>query len=462
MTSIETLGIVKIIAHTIDFDIFSPYKIKGENEMHGSGFFIDLDGHILTCAHVIEHSIKIYITLPDVGKQKIEVELLSVCFDKDIALLKVVNYKNKYFCKLGDSDKIKQGDTVIAVGYPLSQATFKITEGIISGRTNRYIQTDAPINSGNSGGALINKNLEVIGINTSKITGADGIGFALPIQEYNIIKKELFSGKKILYEPQALFKGMNSDDALFNLLGFTEKMGYFIKKIYHESPFCIAGMRSTDIIISFNDWAVDNHGECVVPWSIEKVHIKDLISRFNSDTPIKISYWRFNEGIKHTVLNLSFDNIYKIKKIYQPIENVDYEIVGGIVIMELNVNHILSLYINKNISKRLELKLEAYYETKNRFDSVLFISDVLSGSYISTLDNIEVGEIINSVNGKNVKTIVELRNVLKNNITVNDTLFTIIQTDENTLITIDIEKYEKTEKEQLFKSHKINDIKNKK
>jgi len=460
MTNIETLGVVKIIAHTIDYDIFSPYKIKGEMEVHGSGFFIDLDGHILTCAHVIENSIKIYIMLPEVGKQKLDTELLSVCFDKDIALLKVKNYQNKYFCKIGDSDKIKQGDTVIAVGYPLAQDSFKITEGVVSGRTNRYIQTDAPINSGNSGGALINKQMEVIGINTSRINFADGIGFALPIQEFNIIKKELLSNKsktKILYEPQALFKGMNSDDALFSIFKFTGKMGYFIKKIYPKSPFYLAGMRSGNIITSFNGWDVDNHGECAVPWSpVEKVHINDLITRFSTDTPIKISYWDYNKNIINTVINLSFDNVYKIKNIYQPLENIDYEIVGGIVIMELNANHIKTLNNNNNISKKLEIKLETYYETKNRFDTVLFISDILSGSYIKTLSNVKVGEIITKINGIDVKTIDELKHALKQCIIVKDNkTYIVIQTEESTIIVIDVDKYEKHEKPQLYESHKI-------
>lgn len=456
-------GIVKIVAQIIDYDLFSPYKIHGETEVYGSGFFIDLDGHILTCAHVIEHSIKIYVMMPESGKKKIEASLISVSFDKDIALLQIKNYKNKYFYNLGDSDKIQQGDEVIAIGYPLAQDNSKITTGVISGRTNRYIQTDAPINEGNSGGALFNKNMEVIGINTSKITNAEGICFALPIQEFFVIKSAFLSNfinktnktnkTNIIYEPQMLYKGMNSDESLFSILKYNGK-GYFMKKIYTQSPFYSAGMRSGDILTSFNNIAVDNHGECIVTWTSEKVHINDLITRFTPDTSIKITYWSYKGGNKSAEIKLNFGNVYKIKNLYPPFEPLDYEIIGGIVIMELSVNHILSVHKNKNIPKKLEIKLESYYEPKNRFENVLFISDILNGSYISTLTNIDVGEIITKINGKDVKTLHDLRNIVKNNIIINKKSYTVIQTVEDTIIVIDQQKYN-AEKTQLYMSHKI-------
>ena len=101
------VAIVKIIADTIDYDWFSPYKIKGSNQSHGSGFFIDEYGHILTCAHVIENSIKIYIIISDEGQKPIEVNVINICFDRDIALFKIIDKKInsiKTYYKLGDSD----------------------------------------------------------------------------------------------------------------------------------------------------------------------------------------------------------------------------------------------------------------------------------------------------------------------------------------------------------------------
>lgn len=181
--------IVKIISNNVDIDIFSPFKIHSDSESIGTGFFINSDGYIITCAHVVSESIKLWINTPIDGKKKIPVKIHSICYDKDIAVLKTIDYKNKDFCKLGDSDKINAENNVLTMGYPLGQDRLKKTKGIISGIQDRYIQIDAPINPGNSGGPLFNSNMEVIGINTAKNVSAfaENIGYVTPINDFHII-----------------------------------------------------------------------------------------------------------------------------------------------------------------------------------------------------------------------------------------------------------------------------------
>jgi len=159
--------------------------ISGNNE--GSGFLISKDGFIVTNAHVL-YSRNSTVKFED--GTSVEADLVAVNIQKDIALLKAKNAKRFPFLKLGDSNKCREGETVIAAGSPLSlESTF--TKGIISSakRTfpddNTYIQTDAAINPGNSGGPLVNTSGQVIGVNsisTLKFV-AEGIGFAIPINE---------------------------------------------------------------------------------------------------------------------------------------------------------------------------------------------------------------------------------------------------------------------------------------
>ena len=106
----------------------------------------------------------------------------------DLALLKIKDYQNEYFLNLGNSDEINQQDKVIAVGYPLSSDNLKFSSGIISGLHGILLQTDAPINEGNSGGPLVKLNIEtnqyyVLGVNSSKVKSsiADNIGYSVPI-----------------------------------------------------------------------------------------------------------------------------------------------------------------------------------------------------------------------------------------------------------------------------------------
>jgi len=151
------------------------------NLAQGSGFIINSDGYIITNVHVIDGADEILISTYNQGTKT--AELIGEDGNADVALLKISGSYD--FLEFGDSDEIKIGENVIAVGNPYG-LSFSVTEGIISAidRTdsnsiNKYIQTDVPLNPGNSGGPLINKKGEVIGINNWKIGGAEGLGFAL-------------------------------------------------------------------------------------------------------------------------------------------------------------------------------------------------------------------------------------------------------------------------------------------
>ena len=145
---IDIKSIVRIISEGYDFNWKSPFNKSSNNNSIGTGFFIDSE-YILTCCHVVENSLKIYINIPSLDKEKYEVELISCCPCLDIALLKSKTYKSNQFLELDDSDKSKATDKIIAVGYPLGLENSKYSAGIISGIEEHFFQIDAPINEGN-------------------------------------------------------------------------------------------------------------------------------------------------------------------------------------------------------------------------------------------------------------------------------------------------------------------------
>ena len=178
---------VRITSHTESMDIFNPSKVASSGRFVGSGFFINTKGYVLTCHHLISDAVKILINTVDGGQQSFSADILSVYPEADLAVLHLRDYKNKICLKLGNSDKSETESDVIALGYPLGDDNVKTTKGIISGVKDYLIQTDTTINSGNSGGPLLNSSYEVIGVNILKRVGdsmnvIEGIGYCVPIK----------------------------------------------------------------------------------------------------------------------------------------------------------------------------------------------------------------------------------------------------------------------------------------
>src|SRR3989338_8450654 len=175
-----------------DFSSIIENSVKGvvtikTNVAQGTGFIISSDGYLVTNAHMLSGASEVQITAFD-GK-KIPAELVGYSSELDIALLKISGEHS--FLEFDDSNNVRVGEKVIAIGNPLG-LQFSVTEGIVSGihrsginELEAYVQTDAALNPGNSGGPLINKNGKIIGINNFKLGSGESLGFAL---ESNYIK----------------------------------------------------------------------------------------------------------------------------------------------------------------------------------------------------------------------------------------------------------------------------------
>jgi serine protease Do len=230
----------------------------------GSGIIIDKDGYILTNNHVVQDVDEIKVSLAD--NRVFDAEIAGADPLTDLAVIKIKGRvpKDLPVAKLGDSDAIRVGDWVLAIGAPFGYEQ-TVTAGIISakGRTNvtrdssRYedfIQTDAAINRGNSGGPLVNVRGEVIGINTVIVSPAGvfaGVGFAIPINMAKSVTPTLMKGGKISRGLLGVLI-QEVDRDLARQFGLTEPKGALVSEVNKDSPADKAGIKPGDIIASFN------------------------------------------------------------------------------------------------------------------------------------------------------------------------------------------------------------------
>ena len=225
----------------------------------GSGFIMDASGYIITNNHVIESATEINVTLSDNTKYK--AKLVGNDKKTDLALLKIEAKKDLPFVTLGDSDAMRVGDWVIAIGNPYGLGG-SVTQGIISARQRSinagpfddFLQTDAPINRGNSGGPLFNMKGEVIGINTAIFSpsgGSIGIGFAVPTSLAKTVINQLKESGHTTRGWLGVKIQEVSDEAAESLgLGKTE--GALILEVTKDSPADKAGIKAGDVITSFD------------------------------------------------------------------------------------------------------------------------------------------------------------------------------------------------------------------
>jgi len=227
----------------------------------GSGFIIDKDGYIVTNNHVIDNADKIVVILND--EKEFEAQIVGRDKNTDLALIKIKADHNLPVLRFGDSDILKVGQWVVAIGNPFGLEQ-TVTAGIVSakgrvigsGPYDDFIQTDASINPGNSGGPLLNMKGEVIGINTAIIASGQGIGFAIPVN----LAKNVISQLKSTGEVTRGWLGVGIQDIseeVAEYYGIKEKKGVLVTEVFPGDPADLAGIKPKDIILSVNGKAVD-------------------------------------------------------------------------------------------------------------------------------------------------------------------------------------------------------------
>jgi len=393
-------AVVKIFGSYITYNWMTPFRkgaIKGGS---GTGFFISKSGLILTAAHVIEDAINIYIEIPEEGRKKYNVTLLGLAPQFDIALLKVKGYKPKQILALGDSDKVKIGMETMAYGYPLKQYNLIGTKGVVSGRHLSMIQMDTTINRGNSGGPLLHKG-KVIGINVAAMVGIGiaNTNYAVPINQFKMLRKRLedTSNSKLVLQPFLGLNYHNSNKAALKLAESGCKQGVIVNKVFKGSGIEKTGIKEGDVLCAINGSKIDDHGLLDKEWLNSKYNILDYNSRLSLDQNLKIKFWDGKKMQTKTFKYIQYN--LPIRHMYPLHEKPDYEVLGGIVFMDLTANHIPIFKDN----------LAGYLSLNKRGDPKVISSFIIPGSQVDILDVLRSGEVIEKINGKKIGTVKDLR-----------------------------------------------------
>ena len=259
----------------------------------GSGFIISEDGYILTNDHVAGNATKISVTLTT--GETVDAKLIGSDAVSDVALLKI-NKSGLPFVKFGNSDNAIIGEWVIALGNPFGLFEINdkptVTVGVISALNMKVaadanrsykdmIQTDASINSGNSGGPLINADGEVIGMNTIIYTGGQfnqgsiGVGFSISINRVNKTLEELKSKGKIERNYNVGFRIQGIDDQIAKYLGLKNKDGVVVTQVQKGSNADDAGLKPEDVILTANGIKIRNEQDLVL--EVNDLRVGDVL-----------------------------------------------------------------------------------------------------------------------------------------------------------------------------------------
>jgi len=373
------------------------FKEQPKGQSLGSGVIISKEGYILTNYHVVKNADVIRVKPAKAkrfGNKGYAAKLIGRDPELDIALLKIDVKKKIKFAPLGDSVKTKIGEWVVAMGNPLGLGQ-AVTKGIItakhrvigSGAYDNYLQTDAPINQGNSGGPLFNLKGEVVGINTIIIPKAQSIGFAIPVNMIKdilpqLVKKGMVSRGFIGVGPQPLTIELKQG------LGFPEDQdGVLVQSVEDGLPADKAGIKPGDIITKFNNQNVDTRSKLL-----------QVVGKAPVGKTVNIEVFRKGKTKKLKIVLVERTEHEKLigrEKLYGK--------KGKII--NVKSQRILGMQIVKN-SKQLK------YRYNLPISNGLLVLDVEEDSPAYEA-GIERGDIIDSMNGKTVNLVSDIKKYIR-------------------------------------------------
>ena len=373
-------------------DMFKDFGTPQKRKAYalGSGFIIDKSGLVVTNNHVIKDAEDILVRIE--GLREFEAEVIGSDPLSDLAVLKIKSNETFQPVKFGDSDKARIGDWVIAIGNPLGLSG-TVTAGIISARNrniglNRYedfIQTDASINSGNSGGPLFDMNGDVIGINTAILgrEGNIGIGFSIPSNSAKIIIDQLVK----FGETKRGWLGVRIQivtKEIANIEKLNEARGALVASVAKDSPSEKAGIKAGDIILEFNGVSINEMQE--LPGIVAKTEVGKTVNvkiwRNKKEITKKIKLGRLETSEDFKIAEKKpIDKSSEIKNLKIKVRLLNKEDIqerklpkntSGLVITEISPDSpIKFLKMNNIIVEAQKKKIRSINELKSIINNVL-------------------------------------------------------------------------------------------
>ena len=418
VVNISTTTIIKTQSNPFPFqfppgspfeDMFKEFGTPQERKSSalGSGFIIDEKGIVVTNNHVIQDAEDIIIRVN--GDKEFKAKVIGADPLSDIAILQLETKEKFIPVKFGNSDKARIGDWVIAIGNPFGLGG-TVTSGIISARNRSiglsryedYIQTDASINSGNSGGPLFDMNGDVIGINTAILgrSGSIGIGFSIPSNSAKLVIDQLIE----FGETKRGWLGVRIQDVtkeIADVEKLDEPRGALVASVADGSPSAKGGIKAGDIILEFDGQPIQEMKELPI-----------IVARTKVGKKVKLKVWRNKKEISKTITlgRLETSEDFKVAEKNTPPKELSIDKLK-ITVRELSQDDIKSRKLPNQSSGLVITKIEN--------------NSPLSGS-------IEVNSIIIEAQKKKIKNISDLNQVVKQVLNSNQkTILLVIYNNQN-------------------------------
>lgn len=400
------------------FDWMQPYNENiSTPPSTGTGFIMkeiqlkdDDNLYIMTAYHVVEYTTRITVQIETFSAEPIVSDLYSYNHILDVAIIKVpIPSDGVSMIEKGDSDSIAPNDQVQAVGFAMGSDRCQFTTGYVSGRTSENIQIDAAVNGGNSGGPLIHIDTgKVIGVIVSGYNPSDAqnINYACPIEEG---LKSLFGSRIGLssLNPYLNASFGNSCMSMINMYQCDE--GCFVKHVIEDSPFYNIGMRDGDILQEINSHKIDVQARIRAPWwKADALDLKCLTYRVDVNENIKVKFFSVNQN-KSIEKNCKLvSNMNTFRLIDYEREKIAFSLRGGVVVQSLNANAIRS-------DRSFYFKFGTIMKNPVRkFKSILVVTYIRPESPFTTMETLNVGDIITHVNDQYVQSLEEYELAWKN------------------------------------------------
>jgi len=438
-------AVAHVYASGSSFNWLEPFKTSPASTEQGSGFVIDDEGHIITNFHVIKDATDITVTLPSCGQRVVHTTVVGICPESDVALLKIVSDDRQYVRSItgylphlvvGDSDNIERERRVTAYGYPFGQQRVNCQPGMVSGfevvEGESFIEVTTPLSSGYSGGPCVDRVGHVVGINNAQLMGIRSMNFIIPINE---IKKLLPSLHRhaVVHRPFIGASFVGTHPSLMRFLGNPDTVaGLYVTRVYKHGACAAAGIVAGDVVYTLNGHALTPSGELKDPARNELMPLLVALNQCSPDQTISCGVYRHGKR-RNVTIDFGTAQQLPIRYWYPPFEHVDYEILGGLVLMPFALNHLDALRCrDTNIAKRLSY----YEEISHRTEPKVIVTHLMARSPARDIGTIREGDIVQSINDMRIRTLADVRCALKK-FSAKKQKYIVIKTDNDAVIVID-------------------------